>query len=184
MRTKTIPAVAAVFLTLAGSAWGQEIRLSSPDIAEGGTIKAAQVFKGFGCDGGNISPALAWSGVPAGTKSLALTMYDPDAPTGSGWWHWVLYDIPPSLVRLPEGAGNPRSHAAPRGSVEGRTDFGTDAYGGPCPPPGAPHHYILTLYALNVARLPVPSDASAALIGFMIHAHTLGKGTLTGLYGR
>lgn len=183
-RTTVIAAVGACYLALAGSAWGQGLQLSSPDIAAGGTIKPAQVYKGFGCTGGDISPALTWSGLPAGSKSIAVTMYDPDAPTGSGWWHWVIYDIPPSLVGLAEGAGNPRSRAAPRGSLEGRTDFGTMAYGGPCPPPGPAHHYILTVYALNVARLPVPRDASAALIGFMIHGHTLAKGTLTGLYGR
>jgi Raf kinase inhibitor-like YbhB/YbcL family protein len=184
MRMAALGGILISGLLAAGAARAQEMRLTSPDIAQGGTIKAAQVYKGFGCDGGNRSPALAWSGAPAGTKSFAVTMYDPDAPTGSGWWHWVIYDIPPNVTGLAEGAGNPYSPAAPRGSVEGRTDFGTTAYGGPCPPPGPAHHYILTVYALNVPRLSVPNNASAALIGFTIHAHTLAKGILTGLYGR
>jgi len=185
MRRTAIAAVlGAGVMAASGPASAQEMRLSSPDIAPGGTIKPAQVYKGFGCSGGNVSPALAWSGAPAGTRSFAVTMYDPDAPTGSGWWHWVIYDIPPTATGLAEGAGNPRSRAAPRGAVEGRTDFGTAGYGGPCPPPGPAHHYIITVYALNVPRLEVPRNASAALIGFNIHAHTLGKASLTGLYGR
>ncbi len=179
-----IAAMLASCVVAAGTARAEQLSLTSPDIAQGGTIKSEQVYKGFGCNGGNVSPALEWRGAPAATKSFAVTMYDPDAPTGSGWWHWVIYDIPPTATGLPKGAGNPRSHAAPKGSVEGRTDFGTAAYGGPCPPPGSPHHYILTLYALDAPRLAVPKNASAALIGFNIHAHTLAKATLTGLYGR
>jgi Raf kinase inhibitor-like YbhB/YbcL family protein len=158
--------------------------LTSPDLSDGGTIAAAQVFNDFGCQGGNVSPALAWSGAPAGTKSFALMVHDPDAPTGSGWWHWVAYNIPPGTTSLPPGAGDPKKNLMPAGAVQGRTDYGSIGYGGPCPPPGAPHHYHFRLYALKVAKLEVPADASAALIGFNVRAQALGEAALTGLYGR
>jgi Raf kinase inhibitor-like YbhB/YbcL family protein len=163
---------------------GGKFTLTSPDIAAGKTIAAAQVFNGFGCTGGNISPALAWSNAPAGTQSFALLMHDPDAPTGSGWWHWVVYNIPANVSSLPAGAGDPKKNLMPAGAVQGRTDFGTAGYGGPCPPPGKPHRYYLRLHALKVARLEVPADATAALIGFNVNAVTLGKAELMGLYGR
>jgi Raf kinase inhibitor-like YbhB/YbcL family protein len=158
--------------------------LTSSDISEGGTIANAQVFNEFGCKGGNISPALAWSGAPAGTQSFALLMHDPDAPTGSGWWHWIVYDIPASTSSLPAGAGDPKKGLMPAGAVQGRTDYGSVGYGGPCPPPGKPHHYNLKLYALKVPKLEVPAGASAALIGFNVRAQSLGEAQLTGMYGR
>jgi Raf kinase inhibitor-like YbhB/YbcL family protein len=158
--------------------------LTSPDLSEGGTIAAAQVFNDFGCKGGNVSPALTWSGAPAGTKSFALMVHDPDAPTGSGWWHWVVYNIPPGATSLPAGAGDPKKNLMPAGALQGRTDYGTIGYGGPCPPPGAPHHYHFRLYALKVAKLEVPADATAALIGFNVRAQALDEAALTGLYGR
>jgi Raf kinase inhibitor-like YbhB/YbcL family protein len=163
---------------------GGKFTLSSPDIAEGKTIAAAQVFNQFGCTGGNISPALSWSNAPAGTQSFALLMHDPDAPTGSGWWHWVVYNIPASATSLPAGAGDPKKSLLPAGAVQGRTDYGSVGYGGPCPPPGKPHRYYLRLYALKVAKLDVPADASPALIGFNVNAAALGKAELMGLYGR
>jgi len=158
--------------------------LSSTDISAGGQIAEQQVFNGFGCKGGNVSPTLSWSSPPAGAKSFALLMHDPDAPTGSGWWHWVLYDIPASVSSLPAGAGDPHKSLLPAGAVQGRTDFGTLGYGGPCPPPGKPHHYYLRLYALKVAKLDVPADASAAYIGFTVRMQSLGKAELMGVYGR
>ncbi len=162
--------------------------LASKDISPGGTIADRQVFNGFGCSGGNVSPALTWSNPPAGTKSFALLMHDPDAPTGSGWWHWVVYNIPASLSSLPAGAGagagDPQKSLLPAGAVQGRTDFGAPGYGGPCPPPGRPHHYYLRLYALKVAKLEVPADATAAYIGFTVRAHSLATAELMGLYGR
>jgi Raf kinase inhibitor-like YbhB/YbcL family protein len=158
--------------------------LSSPDIAEGKTIAAAQVFNGFGCSGGNVSPALSWSNAPAGTQSFALLMHDPDAPTGSGWWHWVVYNIPVGTSSLPAGAGDPKKSLMPAGAVQGRTDFGSPGYGGPCPPPGKPHRYYLRLYALKVAKLEVPADATAALVGFNVNAVAIDKAELMGLYGR
>lgn len=158
--------------------------LTSPDIAAGKTMAAAQVFNAFGCSGGNISPALAWSGAPEGTKSFALLMHDPDAPTGSGWWHWVVYDIPAGTTSLAAGAGDPHKKLMPAGAQQGRTDFGSAGYGGPCPPPGKPHHYYLRLYALKVAKLDVPADATAAFVGFSVNAAAIGKAELMGLYGR
>jgi Raf kinase inhibitor-like YbhB/YbcL family protein len=158
--------------------------LASTDISAGGTIAESQVFNGFGCTGGNVSPALSWSNPPAGTKSFALLMHDPDAPTGSGWWHWVVYNIPATLSSLPAGAGDPLKSLLPAAAVQGRTDFGTPGYGGPCPPPGKPHHYYLRLYALKVAKLDVPADATAAFIGFMVRKNSQATAELVGLYGR
>jgi len=158
--------------------------LTSTDISAGGQIAERQVFNGFGCKGDNVSPALSWSHPPAGARSFALLMHDPDAPTGSGWWHWVLYNIPASVSSLAAGAGDPHKSLLPAGAVQGRTDFGTSGYGGPCPPPGKPHHYYLRLYALKVARLDVPADATAAYIGFTVRTQSLGKAELMGVYGR
>ena len=158
--------------------------LTSPDIAPGGRISEAQVFSGFGCQGKNVSPALTWSNPPAGTQSFALLVHDPDAPTGSGWWHWLIYNIPANVSALASGAGDPKKGLLPAGSVQGRTDFGSTGYGGPCPPPGKPHHYFFRLYALKVAKLELPGDATAAFIGFNVHAQSLGSAELVGLYGR
>jgi Raf kinase inhibitor-like YbhB/YbcL family protein len=159
--------------------------LRSPQIAPGATIAQQQVFNGFGCSGENRSPALSWSGAPAGTKSFALTVYDPDAPTGSGWWHWVVVNIPATVNELPAAAGEQSSKSLPNGAMHVRTDFGTKGYGGPCPPAGdKPHRYIFTLYALKTEKLDLPPDATAALAGFMINANQIGKATLTGKFGR
>jgi Raf kinase inhibitor-like YbhB/YbcL family protein len=158
--------------------------LTSTDIANGGRIAEAQVFNEFGCNGGNVSPALAWSGAPADAKSFALLVHDPDAPTGSGWWHWVVYNLPAGTTSLPAGAGDPRKNLMPAGAVQGRTDYGSVGYGGPCPPPGKPHHYHFQLYALKVAKLDLPAGASAALVGFNVRAQALAQAELVGLYGR
>jgi Raf kinase inhibitor-like YbhB/YbcL family protein len=158
--------------------------LTSPDIANGKKIPEAQVFNSFGCSGRNVSPALSWSNVPAGTKSFALLVHDPDAPTGSGWWHWVAYNIPADVMSLPADAGDPKKNLMPGTTLQGRTDFGTPGYGGPCPPPGKPHHYYFRLYALKVPKLDVQADATAALIGFNANANSLGKAQIMGLYGR
>jgi Raf kinase inhibitor-like YbhB/YbcL family protein len=176
-----------VLLATSGAHAQNGISLSSPDIKEGATIANEQVFKGFGCTGGNVSPALSWSGAPSGTKSFAVTMYDPDAPTGSGWWHWVVFNIPANVTSLPKDAGDPKKKLMAKGAIQSRTDFGSDGYGGPCPPPGdKPHRYQITVFAVDVDKLPDAKDhsASAALVGFDLHFHTLSKATLTGMYGR
>jgi len=157
--------------------------VSAPDLSSKGRITVQHVFNGMGCTGQNVSPALNWSGAPAGTKSFAVTAYDPDAPTGSGWWHWVMYNIPPDATGLAAGAGNGRN--APRGSQQGRTDFGSKGYGGPCPPAGdKPHHYHFKVFALKVDKLDVPGDATAAMVGYNLNANKLATATVTGLYAR
>lgn len=179
-------AAAASLLLGAGlsAAADQSFKLLSSGIVPNSSIAPDQVFDGFGCTGKNVSPPLVWSGAPAGTQSFALTMYDPDAPTGSGWWHWVVYDIPATVTVLDAGAGNPGGKLPP-GAVQGRTDYGTAGYGGPCPPKGdKPHHYILTIYALKTPKLDVPAGSSAAMVGFMIGANKLSSASITALYGR
>ena len=159
--------------------------LSSPDIKPGAMLANTYVFNAFGCSGENKSPALKWSGAPKDTKSFALTVYDPDAPTGSGWWHWVVFNIPASATQLPEGAGSADGKGLPPGSVQGRTDFGAPGFGGACPPPGdKPHRYVFSVYALKAEKLDVPGDASAALVGFMINANKLAVAKFTAHYGR
>ena len=177
--------LAMVFCLVAASVQAGDFVLTSPTIKPGDSLTSAQVYDGFGCSGQNQSPALEWTGVPAGTKSFAITVFDPDAPTGSGWWHWIVYNIPATVTGLSAGAGDAAGKGLPGGAVQGRSDYGTYAFGGACPPQGAdPHHYIFTVYALKVAKIDVPHDASAAFIGFMIHANSLGKASFTAMYGR
>jgi Raf kinase inhibitor-like YbhB/YbcL family protein len=178
-------AVGAALLAGAAVAQAADFRLSSPTIKPGGTLGDAQVYNGFGCSGRNVSPALSWSGAPAGTKSFAVTVYDPDAPTGSGWWHWVVYNIPATVSELPEGAGAADGKGLPAGAVQGRTDFGAPGFGGACPPVGdKPHRYVFTVYALKSEKLDIPPDGTAALVGFMINANKLGEAKFTARYGR
>lgn len=178
---KTMVAMLCI-LWMVGTAWATDFVVVSQDVSDGGTLTQAQILNGFGCNGGNISPELHWSGAPAAAKSFALTVYDPDAPTGSGWWHWVVFNIPASITQLPAGAGN--GTGLPAGAVQSRTDFGTPGYGGACPPPGMPHRYVFTVHALDVERLELNPDSSAAMVGFMLGQHTLAKATLTAVYGR
>jgi Raf kinase inhibitor-like YbhB/YbcL family protein len=182
-RMKKIAIGALFIIFLAVNAGADRFTLTSPQLHPGGRMAQAQVYKGFGCTGQNISPALHWSGEPAGTKSFAVTVYDPDAPTGSGWWHWVIFNIPAGVHELKENAGHPEAGLAPPGSVQGRTDFGQAGYGGACPPSGdKPHRYIFTLYALDKGKLDPGPNASAAMIGFYLHQHALAKTSLTVKY--
>lgn len=174
----------ALFFALlgAGSAAAQTMTLTSPDIAPGAKIAIEQVYKG--CGGGNISPALSWSGAPTGAKSFALTVYDPDAPTGSGWWHWVVFNIPADVTSLPKNAGDPKGPETPKGAVQSRTDFGVPGYNGPCPPKGdPPHHYHITVFAVDTPKLEGDENTTAATVGFMLHFHTLAKAELVGVWG-
>lgn len=176
---------ACCLTVLSLSAAAAEFTLSSPTIAPGSTLTSAQVFNGFGCAGQNISPALVWQGVPAGAMSFAVTVFDPDAPTGSGWWHWVVVNLPATTSGLVEGAGSPVKASLPEGAVQVRTDYSQPGFGGACPPIGdRPHRYIFTVYALKTAKLDLPENASAALAGFMIHANEIGKASFTAYYGR
>ena len=169
------------------AAQAQNMTLQSADVSDGSTIKEEQVANVFGCKGGNISPSLSWSGAPSDAKSFAITVYDPDAPTGSGFWHWVVFNIPAGTTSIPKNAGNVKAKLMPKGAIQSRTDFGTDGYGGPCPPQGdKPHHYIFTVYAVDEDKLQFAKDhnASAAVVGFELHFHGKAKGTLTATYGR
>lgn len=183
---KFAPLLLAGILGLAAPlASAGSFKLSSPTIKPNGKLTQAQVFNGFGCEGKNISPALRWTPGPKGTRSYAITVYDPDAPTGSGWWHWVVYNIPESVTQLDEGAGDASGVAMPAGVVQGRTDFGAPGFGGACPPTGdKPHRYIFTVHALRADKLELPADASPALVGFMLHSVRLGKASFTAKYGR
>jgi len=171
----------------ANAAFAQNMSLKSAEVSDGGAMKEEQVLNGFGCKGANISPSLSWTGAPTGTKSFAITNYDPDAPTGSGWWHWVVFNIPVATTSLPKNAGDVKAKLMPDGAVQSRTDFGVGGWGGPCPPPdGKSHRYIFTVFAVDVDQLPYAKDenAMAALVGFALHFHTLDKATLTATYSR
>ncbi len=157
-------------------------RLFSKDISEGGVLPAKNVFNGFGHSGENQSPQLEWTGAPEGTQSFALMMYDPDAPTGSGFWHWVVVDLPAMTTELPSGAGS-GTGSLPSGARQTRTDMGNQGYVGAAPTPGPKHRYIFTIYALKVDKLPVPDDASGAMVGMMTGMNALDKATLAVSFG-
>ncbi|MBL8471421.1 MAG: YbhB/YbcL family Raf kinase inhibitor-like protein [Rhodocyclaceae bacterium] len=172
-------------ILLSSAVQAESFRLTSPDLPASAPIPEKHVFKGFGCDGGNVSPALAWKGAPQGTKSFALTVYDPDAPTGSGWWHWLVVNIPAETNALPAGAGDPAAGKAPAAALQTRTDFGSSGWGGPCPPKAdKPHRYIFTVHALKTDKIEIPADAPGAMVGYMINANSLGKASFTARYGR
>jgi Raf kinase inhibitor-like YbhB/YbcL family protein len=179
---RTVLALAALSLATPAAAGG-EFTLRSADVKPGGLLREEQVFDGFGCSGANVSPQLSWANAPRGTRSFALTVYDPDAPGGSGWWHWVVYDVPATATELPRGAGSGKA-PLPEGAKQGRTDFGAPGYGGACPPPGKPHRYVFTVHALRVDRLDVPPDAPPAAIASAARASSLGSAGFTARYGR
>jgi len=157
--------------------------LSSDNI--GGQLQKEQEFNGFGCDGKNISPQLLWENAPEGTKSFAITMYDPDAPTGSGWWHWLVFDIPANVNELVKNAGSPVSKLMPEGVIQSVTDYGTKGFGGACPPEGhGLHQYIITVYALKVDKLGLTEDTNAAVVGYYLSQNTIGKATIVSYYER
>ena len=146
--------------------------VTSNDFKDGDTLPDTHVKAH-----GDTSPHLSWSGAPEGTKSWAVTCYDPDAPTGSGFWHWTVANIPAQVTELP--AGGP----IPAGAVEGRTDFGETGYGGAAPPPGhGPHRYIFTVFAVDTDKLDVTADNSGAVFGFNLHFHTLARAQITAIY--
>ncbi|MGH1466817.1 MAG: YbhB/YbcL family Raf kinase inhibitor-like protein [Cognatishimia sp.] len=166
---------AAMVTTLAAPAMADGFTLTSPDIAEGQQLSNDFVFQGFGCEGGNAAPTLEWSGAPEGTESFALTVYDPDAPTGSGWWHWFVFNIPADVTSLPGG-----------GEVNGvqlTNDYGAEGFGGACPPPGEVHRYQFTVHALGTT-LEIDNSVSNALAGFMVNANSIASSTITAVYNR
>ncbi|MCU0428679.1 MAG: YbhB/YbcL family Raf kinase inhibitor-like protein [Cytophagaceae bacterium] len=182
---KTIFRIACLLLVAMGMAQNTSATFTLSSNSVGGQGTTRQEFKGFGCSGENMSPQLSWKNVPAGTKSFAITMYDPDAPTGSGWWHWVLFDLPAQVTELKEGAGDPAKNLLPPGAIQGITDFGMAGFGGPCPPPGHGfHQYIITVYALSVDKLGLDGKASPATVGYYLNANTLAKSSLVFYYKR
>ena len=180
-----IAAFAAALLPLAALAAPLKFTLESDEVKPNVRIAEAQVYNGFGCNGGNRSPALKWSNPPAGTKSFAVTVYDPDAPTGSGWWHWVVFNIPAGVTSLPAGAGDPGAGKLPKGAVQSLTDFGAPGFGGPCPPKGdRAHRYVFTVHALDVDKLDLDEKAMPALVGFSITQGRIDKAVLMSTYSR
>jgi len=185
MKRTLISSLTALAVT-GGVANAQSFELSSPDIAAGQPIGQRFVFNGFGCTGQNISPALSWKNAPADTKSFAVMVHDPDAPTGgAGFWHWVVVNLPATTTSLAQGAGTADGKLLPTGAQQIATDFGTPGWGGPCPPAGdPPHRYNVTVYALKVEKLELPSNATASLTGFMVNGNTIAKATLSARFGR
>lgn len=172
----TTTAIIAAFITTPSIAFAKDgLTLQSTSIAEGQTLDMKHVYKGFGCEGENISPALSWSGTPEGTKSFAITVYDPDAPTGSGWWHWFAFNIPTSTKSISEGG------TLPEGAITLRNDYGANEFGGACPPKGEVHRYQFTIHALDTT-LELDPTVSNALAGYMVNAHSIESDTITAVY--
>ncbi len=151
----------------------------------GGVTTKSEEFNGFGCTGKNESPQLSWKNAPKGTKSFAITMYDPDAPTGSGWWHWLVFDIPANVNELVANAGNINLNLAPKQAIQSITDYGTHGYGGPCPPKGhGLHQYMITVYALKTDKLGLDKNTNAAIVGYYLNNNTLAKASIVSYYKR
>jgi Raf kinase inhibitor-like YbhB/YbcL family protein len=172
-----------ILISLTAITEAQTFTLKSTDIGGQATMK--QVFNGFGCTGDNISPELNWENAPEGTKSFAVTIHDSDAPTGSGFWHWVIFDIPAGTTELKSDAGNLSKGLAPAGSVQSLTDFGKPGYGGPCPPAGHGYHqYLITVYALKTDKLGADKSATPALVSFNFYSNLIAKASLVMYYKR
>lgn len=183
--TRTLLACSALSLSLPAIA--DPFVLTSPTVIAGERLPVEHVIAGFGCAGRNVSPALEWRNPPAGTKSFAVTMFDPDAPTGSGWWHWVVLNIPAETSGLAQAAGDADSRARllPTGALQTRTDFGEPGFGGACPPVGdRPHRYVFAVHALSTEKIELPPDASAAMASYLIRANEIGRAVLTALHDR
>jgi len=172
----------AIALVTAVAARAGKLTLSSPSIIEGGIVPNAHVYNGYGYHGENMSPQLSWADAPSGTKSFAVTMYDPDAPHPGGWWHWLVFDIPADAQGLAEDAGSGKD--LPAGAVQSMTDFQTTGYGGPCPPPGKPHRYVFTVYALKVAKLGLAASTPPGRVDEAIRRFALGQASITAKFGK
>ncbi len=175
--------LSAIFFSINLMAQNSTFTLKSDDL--GGQFALKQVYDKYDCGGQNISPQLVWNNAPAGTKSFAITIYDPDAPTGSGWWHWLIFNIPANINKLPAGAGNPDSNLLPASVVQSLNDYGEYGYGGPCPPKGdKPHRYIITVYALSVAKIDLDKNSRPATVGFYLNRYAIAKSSIMAYYNR
>lgn len=181
---KELNLISALFLFFWQASLGQDtFTLTSNDL--GGQATKTQEFNSFGCSGNNQSPHLAWSNPPEGTKSFAVTMYDPDAPTGSGFWHWVVFDIPSNVNELVTNAGNTALNLAPDGAIQSVTNYGIKGFGGPCPPKGhGIHPYIITVYALETETLGLEDTENPAVVGFNLWNQTIAKASIVTYYER
>jgi Raf kinase inhibitor-like YbhB/YbcL family protein len=181
---KKINFVLALLLAASSTMFAQgTFTLSSNTL--GGEATINEEFNGFGCEGENQSPQLSWKNAPEGTKSFAITMYDPDAPTGSGWWHWVVFDIPANTSELKSGAGSEGSSSIPEGAIQSMTDYGAKNYGGPCPPEGhGLHQYVITVYALKTDKLGLNESTNPAVVGYYLWNNTIAKASIVTYYKR
>lgn len=156
--------------------------LRSDDVTDGEMMSSRQVYNGFGMTGENISPQLSWSGFPAETAGFAVTCYDPDAPTGSGFWHWLALGLPASVTSLPAGAGS--GAGLPDGAFQVRNDYGTKDFGGAAPPAGdPPHRYVFAVHALDTADLGVDDSITPAVAGFNLRFHTIARAVMIPVFG-
>lgn len=180
-----IIAIIFVSCSMSNAAPRPEFKLFSTNIEANANISNKHVFNGFGCVGKNLSPQLSWIDAPLGTKSYALTVYDPDAPSGSGWWHWVVINIPVGYSSLPINFGEKNQFKLEDNVTQIRNDFGNFSFGGPCPPKGdKAHRYIFTIHALRIDNLELQEGASAAMAGYMINQSTIAKTSFTSYFSR
>lgn len=179
---KAILVALSLFISL--HLFGQgSFTLSSESL--GGEATSMEEFNGFGCTGENQSPQLSWKNAPEGTESFAITMYDPDAPTRSGWWHWVVFDIPADINNLVSNAGNIPLGLAPKGAIQSITNYGAPGYGGPCPPEGhGLHQYIITVHALKTNTLGLDENTNPAVVGYYLWNNTISKASIVAYYKR
>ncbi|TWX66659.1 YbhB/YbcL family Raf kinase inhibitor-like protein [Colwellia sp. C1TZA3] len=171
-------------LSVSVAAFSAPLTLSSQDIAQGEFMSKTHEFRGYSCSGGDLSPHLKWSDAPKGTKSFAITAYDPDTASGSGWWHWQVINIPVTVLEIPTGVAN-KKNSIPKGSTQIENDFSIAGFSGACPPKGdGLHHYRFTIHALSVDKIDLPENTSGALAGYMINLHTIESSTIEALYQR
>lgn len=154
--------------------------LTSADVNDGEELPLAQVSGIFGAGGTDTSPQLSWSGFPTGTKSFAVTVYDPTAPTGSGFWHWAVADIPATTTQLPTGAGDGHASSLPQGALQLANDASLQRYLGAAPPAGSgKHNYYIAVHAVDVEKLGIPENSTPAFLGFNLSGHTLARAVIT-----